>query len=85
MFLRLKELDSISDSELMEHIFPSVLVNGNWTEWSLWSKCSVSCGKGQMLRVRSCSNPVPENNGANCEGSDREAKICRAISCPGKC
>lgn len=28
----------------------------NWQPWTPWSACSVSCGRGEMVRVRVCNN-----------------------------
>jgi len=46
--------------------------NGGWSDWSAWSTCNPSCGKGLQSRTRTCTNPVPQFNGQPCEGSDKE-------------
>ena len=49
--------------------------HGNWSEWSPWSACLPSCGKGLQYRTRTCSNPVPMFNGLPCQGINREVCI----------
>ncbi|XP_066297373.1 uncharacterized protein [Branchiostoma lanceolatum] len=51
-------------------------VNGNWSEWTSWSTCNVTCGLGNQSRSRSCDNPPPQHGGANCTGSPTEARAC---------
>ncbi len=46
--------------------------------WSAWGVCSAQCGGG--IRVRSCSNPYPQNGGAECSGSTSE--VCNTQVCP---
>ena len=58
-------------------------MNGQWTGWSAWFGCSVTCGSGQKMRQRSCSNPGPSNGGQNCPGVDSETMTCNAGTCPG--
>lgn len=43
----------------------------------------MTCGVGTSTRTRSCSNPMPLNNGTSCSGSFRETKQCYLITCPG--
>lgn len=59
------------------------LVNGGWTHWDDWTECSTSCGKGTRHRGRSCSNPLPDNGGLTCNGSDTAIGNCSLDTCPG--
>ncbi|XP_019643716.1 PREDICTED: coadhesin-like [Branchiostoma belcheri] len=59
-------------------------VNGGWTIWGAWSSCSVTCGVGTETRDRTCTNPAPENGGAECDGAAQETRSCdTGLSCPG--
>lgn len=60
-----------------------IAVNGNWTTWSKWAICSVSCGGGEQSRTRSCSNPVPLHGGDECDGNTTESQSCNHQQCPG--
>ena len=60
-------------------------IDGGFTEWSDWSKCSASCGKGIQERSRNCTNPQPNFLGRHCltDGShDVEVKECELGFCP---
>ncbi|XP_063408513.1 SCO-spondin-like [Mytilus trossulus] len=57
-------------------------VDGRWTEWSAWSDCPVTCSGEDLIRSRSCTNPSPENNGKECEGSQTEVMSCYTAKCP---
>ncbi|KAK5602651.1 hypothetical protein CRENBAI_005750 [Crenichthys baileyi] len=54
-----------------------------WLPWSVWSKCSVTCGGGQQSRSRVCTSPP-------CHGISRQSKMCNTQVCldvgcpPGK-
>ena len=63
--------------------FDKLLVDGGWTDWSVWGPCSNVCGPGNMTRDRSCTNPVPQNNGTDCTGVDTETVICTG-PCSGR-
>ena len=39
------------------------LVDGGFSEWSLWTKCTKTCDGGVRERNRTCSNPFPEYGG----------------------
>ncbi|XP_075117575.1 SCO-spondin-like [Leptodactylus fuscus] len=58
-------------------------VNGNWTPWSPWSECPVTCGASARIRSRACINPPPRNNGSDCEGPDTERQECTNKPCEG--
>ncbi|CAH1261721.1 DMBT1 [Branchiostoma lanceolatum] len=51
-------------------------VDGGWSLWSEFSNCSVSCGFGLQTRSRTCDNPLPQNNGAMCEGPLSQTDSC---------
>lgn len=60
-------------------------VNGSFTDWSAWSQCSTSCGRGKQKRVRSCNNPSPSRCGKDCSGDIEEVVDCNIRSCPVPC
>ncbi|XP_058855447.1 adhesion G protein-coupled receptor B2-like isoform X6 [Acipenser ruthenus] len=55
-------------------------VHGLWEEWSPWSLCSVSCGRGSRMRTRTCS--APQHGGKACEGPEVQNKLCNIAVCP---
>ncbi|NXG38118.1 AGRB2 protein, partial [Dromaius novaehollandiae] len=55
-------------------------VRGAWEEWSPWSLCSVTCGRGARTRTRRCA--APQHGGKACEGPEAQAKPCNIASCP---
>ncbi|XP_078680902.1 cartilage intermediate layer protein 2-like [Branchiostoma floridae x Branchiostoma belcheri] len=58
-------------------------VDGGWSDWSLWSDCSVTCESGTQTRDRTCTNPVPANGGADCDGPAQETQVCdTGVPCP---
>ncbi|XP_044798653.2 hemicentin-1 isoform X3 [Bubalus bubalis] len=59
-----------------------VQVPGGFSQWSAWTPCSVTCGKGIQKRSRLCNNPSPANGGKPCQGSDSEMQNCHQKPCP---
>lgn len=55
-------------------------VNGHWSKWSEWSACSTLCGRGNITRTRSCTDPAPANKGADCVGENKETAACEMYS-----
>ncbi|XP_072354455.1 adhesion G protein-coupled receptor B3 isoform X1 [Scyliorhinus torazame] len=55
-------------------------VHGVWEDWSPWSLCSFTCGRGQRTRSRSCISP--QYGGRVCDGPESQTKICNIALCP---
>ncbi|XP_078487952.1 uncharacterized protein LOC100179634 isoform X3 [Ciona intestinalis] len=51
-----------------------------WTNWSPWSTCDVTCAGGSQTRRRICTNGLPGMLG--CDGPDSEDKYCNGQICP---
>lgn len=60
-------------------------VDGGWSAWSPWYPCTVTCGGGTQIRVRSCTNPPPSNGGKPCVGSNIDVRACATQCCPFSC
>ena len=60
------------------------IVDGGWCKWSSWGSCSKSCGGGDQLRKRSCTNPKPSYGGRPCQGEKQEKRNCNTQGCPGQ-
>eukprot|EP00118_Oscarella_pearsei_P020948 m.232382 g.232382 ORF g.232382 m.232382 type:complete len:812 (+) comp40078_c0_seq33:147-2582(+) len=59
-------------------------VNGLWSDWLEWSKCSKSCGLGaSRTRTRTCSFPAPSNGGDPCVGNKTDTESCGS-PCPAE-
>ncbi|XP_072038328.1 uncharacterized protein [Amphiura filiformis] len=54
-------------------------VDGNWSPWSVWGDCSVTCGQGSKVRSRTCSHPLPSNGGRDCDGQANKVTGCRKV------
>uniref|UniRef100_A0A8D2N6T6 Uncharacterized protein n=1 Tax=Zonotrichia albicollis TaxID=44394 RepID=A0A8D2N6T6_ZONAL len=58
----------------------SLAVHGTWDEWSPWSLCSSTCGRGYRDRTRTCK--PPQFGGNPCEGPEKQTKFCNIALCP---
>nr|XP_022343628.1 uncharacterized protein LOC111136803 isoform X1 [Crassostrea virginica] len=71
-----------ADTEFQDCNTQACPVDGGWSEWTVWGTCSVTCGGGTESRTRTCTNPVPQNGGAECTGLDTESQDCNTQACP---
>ncbi|XP_056144219.1 properdin-like [Lampris incognitus] len=60
---------------------PNCPVDGNWGAWGPWGPCSVSCGEGILLSIRTCNHPLPKYGGRLCDGSTTKTTVCKS-TCP---
>ncbi|XP_039859994.1 LOW QUALITY PROTEIN: SCO-spondin-like, partial [Simochromis diagramma] len=56
-------------------------VDGQWSAWTPWGHCSVSCGAGLQSRYRFCSSPRPSGSGLPCTGPHHEDQVCIIAPC----
>ncbi|XP_017761429.1 PREDICTED: uncharacterized protein LOC108551689 [Eufriesea mexicana] len=57
-------------------------IDGGWTSWSPWESCFGKCGfKGKKTRRRTCTNPIPSNDGASCIGLSYQIESCQIMGC----
>jgi len=68
---------------MLSYHWSFLAIDGNYTEWSKWSDCSVTCGGGKQKRSRNCTNPPPKHGGKNCDdlGPDSESLECNPDPC----
>ena len=59
-------------------------IDGGLTEWSPFTSCSKSCGKGSQERTRTCTSPPPQHGGDDCVGEDDQIRECKVKECPGR-
>lgn len=59
-------------------------VNGGYSQWTVFTKCTKTCGQGTRFRSRNCNNPVPRFGGLNCSilGDDVQTVKCNTQPCP---
>ena len=71
---------------ILRYVNVRVLVDGGYTEWSSWGRCSKPCGGGIRNKTRSCTNPTPQHGGRTCVdqglGSNIESETCYTNFCP---
>ena len=59
-------------------------MNGGFTKFTTWGKCTKKCGGGLQTRTRTCTKPTPAYGGKNCNGKLKETRPCNTMHCPGK-
>ena len=62
---------------------PITAIDGGYTQWTTWTVCSKTCGKGTQIRFRSCTDPPPNGGGRSCDilGKPLQTKKCRLAGC----
>ncbi|OWF44651.1 Hemicentin-1 [Mizuhopecten yessoensis] len=85
-------LDCPSDDLPVESTSCPCPINGNWSKWEPWGRCSMTCNPytgsdliitGTHTRSRSCSNPTPQHGGSQCDGNGTDIGSClEDTSCP---
>uniref|UniRef100_A0A158R565 Peptidase M12B domain-containing protein n=1 Tax=Syphacia muris TaxID=451379 RepID=A0A158R565_9BILA len=73
------EMQSCTNSESC-----SKSVDGNWGEWTEWSRCSANCGFAFQKRQRFCDNPKPLGNGSSCHGLATMISMCSVNPCESR-
>ena len=56
-------------------------VDGGWSDWSSWTKCSKTCGPGTKSRSRACTKPKQSGSGKPCFGKSLETPSCEITAC----
>ncbi|XP_023806195.1 SCO-spondin [Oryzias latipes] len=56
-------------------------VEGQWSEWTPWGPCSLSCGSGIQSRYRFCASPQSSSSGLPCLGPHRHDQVCILTPC----
>ncbi|KAF8793693.1 ADAMTS-like protein 5 like protein [Argiope bruennichi] len=57
-----------------------------YSQWSEWTPCSATCGRGIISRTRTCLKSMYNSRGVSiplCHGEFSEHKICNLKECPG--
>ncbi len=68
-------------------LLSSHISDPEWSNWSVWGDCSVTCGLGSKGRTRACldsangGDPLPNEGGLQCPGPDSHDDDCD----PGAC
>ncbi|XP_072018875.1 cartilage intermediate layer protein 1-like [Amphiura filiformis] len=56
-------------------------VKPDWSTWTSWSQCSVTCNTGTRQRSRTCQDDFP-SDGLICAGQGIETQPCATWDCP---
>ena len=61
-------------------------MNGGWSAWSSWTDCLSPCDEGVAKRNRTCTEPVPTDDGLYCLRDENgmmgtETEPCNVRAC----
>ena len=61
-------------------------IHGNYSEWTEYKPCTVTCAGGHHIRRRYCTSPPPAHGGRDCTllGPAVQKVVCNTQDCPGK-
>ena len=62
-------------------IISTIIVNGQWSKWGAFTKCTKTCSGGIRRRTRRCNNPAPKNGGKTCPGAAVQPQRCNTKAC----
>lgn len=62
-------------------LLTEISVDGGWSEWSKWSRCTTTCGGGLSYSKRSCTTSPPSNEGKHCAGRRIKVRLCHLNRC----
>ena len=54
-------------------------VDGGWGYWGEYGPCDTTCGNGEKIKIRNCTNPAPANGGLECKIMLGKGKEGRAL------
>ena len=54
-----------------------IIVDGGWSDWYPWGRCSTACGRESRRRYRYCINPRAKHGGKSCDGLLKERTRCK--------
>ena len=66
---------------MLTYFFADTIAS-EWQEWSAWSQCTASCGKGAEIRARACNKP-DVGGFQSCPGNSTESRECNQDVCTG--
>ena len=73
-----------SDTQITDCNTQPCPIDGGWTGWMDSGTCSKPCEGGEMLQVRTCTNPTPQHQGKDCVGPTTQTVPCNTGSCSWK-
>jgi chondroitin sulfate proteoglycan 4 len=66
---------------MKQYYYVYIPVPGEWSDWSAWSMCTVTCGGGHRLRTRSCNMTSYGDITAPCIGNETDVTNCHNFDC----
>lgn len=73
------EVEVIEEQPVANDQEELVKVDGFYSQWSNWGKCSKKCNSGFQKRHRTCF--PPQNGGRACQGAASEIRVCNVHKC----